>query len=386
MNLRSIHRLVAGFSALLLTSCVNTITTSEPVALSDTFAIKTVSGGWEPYTWKSNDIYERLPDNRLRYIGTSTAGGPGGVSFLGDAIQGLHASTLAISEDGRTILFRHYPSQDPRAPQPEYGIFQYTQKDKIRLLYPQDELSGLSFGRQDKPLPRGILTFQSPTTYTPDDLTWALTTSGDVFPLGLLGASRLHWAAFEGRTIDCTNLVKNGADINAETYWDFTPLDLAIIRDHQDTAIHLLDLGAIPESGKYPVLPRAVALGRAKVVQALLEQGVNVNTAGENGYTPLHVAIFAGSRLDSGIHSFFNNAETPRSIMDENMQTILIELLMEHGADPNIPDNYGKTPLDILDATEILVTREFAADNGEDWETLNNAIKAKAKRMMREGY
>jgi len=383
MNLRLITRLIGVIYALLLISCTTTATTSEAVAVSDSFATKTVWGAWGPYAWVSTDIYERLPNNDLRYIGTHNGGIAREKSIFDPTGIRFRWRALAISADGRTVLFRRYPSRDSRAQQREFGIFQYTVGDEVRLLYPQSELSR-SWSGSDRPFPRDMLPLNYKITGTPDDLTWAVTTSGDLFPLALFGATQLHWAAYEGRTIDSAELVKNGADINAETYWDFTPLNLAIIRDHQDTAIHLLSLGAATESGKYPALNRAVQLGRMNVVQALLEHGVDVNATDRHGYTSLHMAVFAGSRIVD-LDGFFDNTETGATIKDKDVTTTLIQLLMEHGADPTIMDNNGKTPLDRLDATSMLVTPEFATSQGEDWETLNNARKAEAERIMRQG-
>jgi hypothetical protein len=383
INLRSITRFIAVIHALLLISCTTTATTSEAVAVSDFFVIKTVWGGWEPYAWVSTDIYERLPNNDLRYIGTHNGGTGREGSIVDSTVTSFGCCARAISTDGRTVLFRRYPSRDSRAQQSEFGIFQYTLGDEVRLLYPQSELSGSS-SRSEKPFPRDMLPLNYKLTGTPDDLTWALTTSGDLFPLALLGATQLHWAAFEGRTVDCAELVKNGADINAVTYWDFTPLNLAIIRDHQDTAIHLLSLGATTDTGKYPSLNRAVQLGRMNTVQSLLEHGVDVNATDRHGYTSLHMAVLAGSRIVD-LDGYFDNAETEATIKNKDATTTLIQLLMEHGADPSIADNNGKTPLDRLDATRALVTLEYATSKGEDWETLNNARKAEAERILRRG-
>lgn len=335
-------------AALLLISCAKT---SEPVLISESFAIKTVSGGAGPYRWISTDIYERMPNDDLQFIGTSTGGPPSGVGFLGDEIQGLRAITMAISKDGRSVVFRHQSSQDSRTPEREYGIYQYTYGDSIKRLYRQNELGGMSWTRWDRAFPTDVMPFKYELTYTPKDMTWAVTATGDVFPLALLEASQLHWAAFEGRTIECAELVENGADINAETYWDFAPLDLAIIRDHQDTAIRLLRLGADPDSGKYPAFHRAVQLGRMNVVQAMLELGVEINATDEDGNSALHLAVYAGSRQTGGLSLFFNNAETARSIMDRNITSTLIRLLLEHGADPSIRDNFGRPLLDDMSMT-----------------------------------
>lgn len=216
----------------------------------------------------------------------------------------------------------------------------------LKLLHPEKDLARYSHMRREKELPADILPFRYNITYSPKDLTWALSATGEEYPLALLDATPLHWAAFEGRSQDCARMIQEGAETNAGTYWDFTALDLAIIRDHEETAIQLLALGAKPESGRYPALHRAIMLGRMKVVQEMLARGVDVNGVDDRGYTPLHLAVFAGSRLVGGVNEFFANAETPRSILDKNVTAPLIRMLLDKGANPALRDKYGKTALD----------------------------------------
>jgi hypothetical protein len=86
-------------------------------------------------------------------------------------------------------------------------------------------------------------------------------------------------------------------------------------------------------------------LGRMKVAQALLARGVNVNAADAWGYTPLHLAVFAGSRLVGGVNEYFPNTVTPRSILDRNVSAPLVGMLLEKGANPALKDKYGMTAL-----------------------------------------
>jgi len=56
---------------------------------------------------------------------------------------------------------------------------------------------------------------------------------GEESPLALLDANPLHRAAFDGHTDECVQLIKNGASIDAKTYWGFTALDLAIAQKQE---------------------------------------------------------------------------------------------------------------------------------------------------------
>lgn len=336
------------------------IASDELVALSEFFAIKRVSGGIGPYKWEGNEIYLRAPGKEPQYIGFIDGGPPTGMGPLSRATNQLRATTIAVSKDGRSLVFRQSTRNAGSGSRLEPGIYQYVYGTGVRVIRLANELSGLFYTQYEKALPQDILPFKYTISYTPKDLLWGLRATGEEFPLGLLDGTPLHSAAFDGRTEDCARLIREGADPNATTYWGFTALDLAIIRDHEETAIQLLALGAEPNSGRYPALHRAVMLGRVKVVQAMLAYSVDVNGADDRGYTPLHLAVFAGTRLVGGVNTFFDNAETPRSMLDKNVTTPLVRMLLDKGANPALRDKHGKTALGSvgrgtpLDAKELL--------------------------------
>jgi len=340
------YLLVTATTASLL--LISSAAASQATPVADYFLSKNDTGGTGAFRSEHNDIYVRLPDGKLEYLGSTSAGPPRGVGFLGDQALALRTINTAVSNDGRSIVFRHRAGADRRGSDLESGIYRYVYGGGLKLLHKLDALSGESYSHWEKPLPADILPFKYKVTYTKKDLLWALKANGEQFPLALLEASPLHWAAFDGRTDACTALIKSGSDINAKTYWGFTPLDLAIIRDHEQTAISLLALAAKPDAGIYPAFHRAVMLGRMQVVQFMLARGVAVNDADAWGYTPLHLAIFAGTRLVGGVNRFFEHAETPRSMIDKNITTLLVQLLLENGADTAIRDKAGKTPLDAI--------------------------------------
>ena len=335
---------IAIAASAALSPC--TLAAEGLIAISELFAIKRLSGSTLfVKKWEGSELFVRVPGHEPQYLGFTEGGPPSGMGPLEAATSDLRAVTLAVSKDGRSLVFRHSARKARAKTKLEPGIYQYVDGQGLKLLHPEKDLSGNTYTRREQELPPDILPFQYKCEYTPKCLLWGLRATGEEFPLGLLDGTPLHSAAFDGRTEDCARLIREGADPNATTYWGFTALDLAIIRDHEETAIQLLVLGAEPNSGRYPALHRAVMLGRMKVVQAMLAHGVDVNGADDRGYTPLHLAVFAGSRLVGGVNEFFAYAETTKSISDRNVTTPLVRMLLEKGANPALRDKYGKTAL-----------------------------------------
>ena len=288
----------------------------------------------------------RDESNKLKYIGTIEAGAPNFVSSFGAG--GLEHKVLAISKDGHSILFNHWAIHAPLGSNLKNGIYRYRYGDEPIRVIDTKPMSTASWVQWPKPLPKDILPFSyRPVTFTSDDMTWAISVDDlKPFPLALLDARPIHRCAFDGDTQQCKELLTKGVNINIETYWGFTPLDLAIIQEHVDTAIYLLKHGANPNDGIYSAIHNAVAFGQMRIVRILLEQGVDVNKQDRCGSTPLHIAIYAGRKSCGGIRSFFPWATSPRKIIDKKITTPIVLLLLEHGADQNIRDKNGKQPID----------------------------------------
>jgi ankyrin repeat protein len=125
--------------------------------------------------------------------------------------------------------------------------------------------------------------------------------------VSLKGATPLFNAAGLNRLENVMALLDAGAD----------PL---IANDTNLTALMMV-AGAgtgVNSTGDEP--PEAVAIARL-----LIERGANVKNVGHFGWTPLHLAAYHG----------YNN---------------IIQLLVVNGADPNVMDGFGQTPLSISHA------------------------------------
>jgi ankyrin repeat protein len=107
----------------------------------------------------------------------------------------------------------------------------------------------------------------------------------------------LHWAAFIGRLEIAQLLLNDGANANAEAEWGDTPL-------------HLVSRGP----GEYD------SQEHVSIARLLLKHGVNIHAQNKDHETALHWAAYTG-RLE------------------------IVQLLFDHGANPNVETDQGSTPL-----------------------------------------
>lgn len=152
-----------------------------------------------------------------------------------------------------------------------------------------------------------------------------LVSSGaDVDFLDDAGGTALATAAMMGNIEIVKLLVGHGADVNHKDNRGNTPLRWAARSDNPEITELLLSKGASPnvanEKGLTPLLT-AAREGRAETVTLLIAAGAEVEvTQGKRGWTALHYASACG----------FND---------------ITEKLIEAGADIDIKDNAGLTPV-----------------------------------------
>lgn len=82
-------------------------------------------------------------------------------------------------------------------------------------------------------------------------------------------------------------------------------------------------------------------LGDEKEMQKLLDRGFNINQQAGGGNTPLHYACGWGLK-DSERQADKFNIPFNRHLREH---AGFVKFLLAHGANPNIPNNYGDTPL-----------------------------------------
>ena len=158
--------------------------------------------------------------------------------------------------------------------------------------------------------------------------------------LHILSESRIN---NEGDLLNLALLLLNhGADVNTRDKNNQTPLHLAVKRDRSKLAVILLEHGADAsakdDSGRtafHILLSESWNMDEGDILNLalmLMKQGAEVNTRDKDNETPLHLAARRG---------WFK----------------LARILLEHGADTKVVENYdGKTTLHIL--SEIRINNE----------------------------
>ena len=134
-------------------------------------------------------------------------------------------------------------------------------------------------------------------------------------------------AAFNNNKHACRKLLELGADVNAKSVNGNTALHLAAMHGHCETVVELLTHGANVEAknlGHNTALHLAVKSGRRQCVTAVVSTAANIVPCNDNGYTAL-----------------------PPGLAQEGtqMQVQMVRVLIEAGAEVQVENKHGRTPL-----------------------------------------
>lgn len=173
------------------------------------------------------------------------------------------------------------------------------------------------------------------------------------------GFSPLHYAAREGCTECVRVLAKGGADLNATDPDRVSPLNLALINMHFDTAMafieagadvnqwdifgraplyNAIDLNTMPVGGR-PDIPSSDTTTGYDVAKVLLEKGANPNMQ-LKVRPPYRNAVF-----DRGADNPLSTGATPLIRAARSADVESVKLLLDHGALVDLPNAQGHTPL-----------------------------------------
>ena len=179
------------------------------------------------------------------------------------------------------------------------------------------------------------------------------------------GSTPLHNAAYRGASdvFDC--LVEHGADIHAKDNEGSSVLHAALGPNSYNIAKKLLDLGLdanVRTNANATPLHYLGWHGTLETAELLLEHGADINARNDNGWTPLTFAAHSHFELArlyvsrgadvnpnmptdtvNGICRISGITPLYGAVRSDSLNTVM--LLVEHGADINIPDDNGVTPL-----------------------------------------
>lgn len=174
------------------------------------------------------------------------------------------------------------------------------------------------------------------------------------------GDTPLHVACLHGQLAAVQALIDAGAEVNAKnSYGAFTPGDLGNIfssNNHQDPVslltVHGVDTRDM-KNGYTPLHLSLFASRHKEIVQLLIAKGADVNAQAASGATPLFFAVLRHQPDDVKI-LFDKGANV--NLADAYGDTILdaalrlqyggmVQILVDHGADVNAKDQSEHRPL-----------------------------------------
>ncbi len=167
------------------------------------------------------------------------------------------------------------------------------------------------------------------------------------------GQTALMWAAGEGHLDVVAALIKAGANVNAKSKAGSTPLLFAVRNAQNDTLRYLLDHGArandIAPDGT-SALNVAVVNAFYETAAVLLDHGADPNLPDARA-SPLHTIAWLrkpGSTGDAGVGDLPPAAPRPTG----NVSSLdLVKKLLAHGANPNVRVDWPEMRFDTVGGT-----------------------------------
>lgn len=185
----------------------------------------------------------------------------------------------------------------------------------------------------------------------------------------------LHVSVMKNQIEAAKKLIDHGASVNLKTEDDngVTSLHLAAMTGNPEMAALLIGHGAALEAqaanGEPPILT-AARYGHKETVDLLMSHGADLQATNTQGNSLLFMCIFSN---DTKAASLLLDAGMNPNMMDKDQRAYalhaamiyaihsgnhdMVECLLARGADPNVRDQHGMTPLKMakIDKRETLV-------------------------------
>ena len=211
------------------------------------------------------------------------------------------------------------------------------------------------------------------------------------------GRTKLHRAVIDNDLSATSELIKQGADLEAKDDKGKTPLHYVKCADIAMKLIkHRADVGAKDMNVDTPLHRIAcsdIDLGRSEAVQVLIQQGASVNAQSNIMRTPLHWAAFFGNtkiaetliKHYAHLDAQDNSGKTPLYLAAEIGRTEVAKLLIRNGAKLELKAGYFKlTPLAVAAENNHKETAITLVKGRASVEALNFELAARVKQWCRE--
>jgi ankyrin repeat protein len=149
------------------------------------------------------------------------------------------------------------------------------------------------------------------------------------------GNTPLHIAVLYRHPENLDEILKANPDIDAINTEGYTPLHLAVRRPDNEEVIELLlqqgaDLSITDPTGRNALLV-SVSSNQKEYIRLLVSKGIDINSWDNDGNTALHYPLI--SVLENKLYLPYSKE--------------IVKILMEEGADPQIRNKEGKSPMDL---------------------------------------
>lgn len=168
----------------------------------------------------------------------------------------------------------------------------------------------------------------------------------------------LIFAAFKENKHATEKLLQKSPDLVKTTKKDgFSALHVAAVNDHREVALILMDKDAeinLKERNGLTPLHLACYEAYFEMVEILIENDANVNDQNKDGFTPLHVTLAGQRRKLPGLLGLMLLGQP-----NEDSDRVKIScFLLNNGAEIQIQDKNGKTPLQVCRSQRVKTSVE----------------------------